>query len=123
MEVIINKDFKPEIKKKEIKFLKCDYELHLSDLENLKVTYYVLEREVSADFDSIYVDNMECLIKLNHIYGSYKYYSLNGFYNNTNIKFYNVTIGQDIIDYLYEKEKKFLETHDITKIKESFVEI
>ena len=123
MEVIINKDFKPEIKKKEIKFLKCDYELHLSDLENLKVTYYVPEREVSADFDSIYVDNMECLIKLNHIYGSYKYYSLNGFYNNTNVKFYNITIGQDIIDYLYEKEKKFFDTHDITKIKEPFVEI
>lgn len=123
MEVIINKDFKPKIEKKEIKLLKCDYELHLSDLENLKVTYYVSEREVSADFDSIYVDNMECLIKLNYIHGSYKYYSLNGFYNNTNVKFYNITIGQDIIDYLYEKEKKFLETHDINKIKEDFVEI
>ena len=123
MEVIINKDFKPEIKKKEIKFLKCDYELHLSDLENLKVMYCVPEREVSAEFNSIYVDNMECLIKLNYIHGKYKYYSLNGFYNNTNIKFYNITIGKDIIDYLYEKEKKFLETHDITKIKEDFVEI
>lgn len=123
MEIIKNKNFKPKVENKKIKYLSCDYELHLKDLENLRLSYDVKGREVFAEFDTIFVNEIEYLIKINCIVGEFKSYHLNGFYEKADFKSHNITIGEDIKEYLFQKEKDFLETHNLNNIKESFIEM
>lgn len=123
MEVVENENFKPEITNKEIKYLQYDYELHLKDLENLKVEYDIPGRKIFASFNTIYLNGFEYLVKINAIIGSFKFYELNAFYEKNKNILKKVSIGDDIVEYLFQKEKKFLETCNINRIKENFVEI
>lgn len=112
MEVIENKEFIPSIETEEIRFLQCDYELHLKDLGNYRVEYDKATRKIYIIFDTIYVYDIEKLTALNMITGSFKNYTLNGFYEKDDYKAHNITIGQDIIDYLFNWEKDYLERSD-----------
>ena len=115
MKVIKNKNYKPHIYKKEIRYLEDDYEFHLEDLNNYIVKYDELSKEVYVVFDTIYVYNIEKLIAINYIVGSFKNYRLNGYYEREEYKTHNITIGKDIIDYLYIWEKDYLKKKGINE--------
>lgn len=97
------------IDKKEIRYLQNDYELKLKDLKELKISYDKNTNKVYATFETIYVNDLEKLTKINMIAGSFKNYHLNGFYEKQEYKPHIITIGQDVIDYLFDWEKNYLE--------------
>lgn len=109
---ITEKDFIPKIEKKEIRFLQYDYELKLNDLQNLKIRYDKTTLKVYADFDTIYINDIEKMTKVNIIVGSFKNYSLNAFYENQEYKAHNITIGKDIVECLFNYEKEYLKGSD-----------
>ncbi len=104
-----SQNFIPKIKVKEIKYLQYDYELKLEDLKDLHIEYDDSTNKIYATFETIYINDLEKLTKINLITGKFKYYSLNGFYEKQENKAHNITIGQDIIDYLFNWEKKYFE--------------
>ena len=57
----------------------------------------------------LHINDIEKLTKINMITGTFKYYVLNGFYEKQETKSCEITLGQDITDYLFDWEKKYLE--------------
>lgn len=100
---------KYKIENKQIRYLQYDYELHLEDLKGLIIEYDEVTCKVYATFDTIYINDIEKLTKINMITGTFKYYMLNGFYEKQETKSCEITLGQDIIDYLFDWEKKYSE--------------
>ena len=70
MEVIENPNYKPGIKLKTIQYLKDDYILHFNDLKGLEIEYSKEYRKVFANFEPIYLEFGEELIKIDCIIGS-----------------------------------------------------
>ena len=107
MEVIENPNYKPGIKLKTIQYLKDDYILHFNDLKNLEIEYSEEYHKVFANFDPIYLEFGEELIKIDCIIGSFKSYHFNGYYEQKDWKHVKVNIGDDIITYLWIWEDNY----------------
>lgn len=87
-----------------------DYELKLEDLKELKISW--LGNKLFAEFNTIYIDNINFLFKINLITleGIYNF-SLNGFYEKyrEEYKLHKITIGEEIKEYLKDINIKHYE--------------
>lgn len=108
MEVIENPNYKPEINLKMIQYLKDDYILHFNDLKRLEIEYSEEYHKLFANFEPIYLEFGEELIKIDCINGSFKSYRFNGYYEQKDWKHVKVKIGEDIINYLCIWEENYL---------------
>lgn len=88
---------------KEVRILRQDHELRLEDLGNVKYSFE--GSTMYVEFDPIYVDNFECLFKINFIILKSLYKpKLNGFYENyMGFKLHEVTISDELSKYLTRK--------------------
>lgn len=109
MKVFTNPNYKPKIKTKTIQYLNDDYTFHLEDLKNLRVEYDEDFRKIFAHFEPIYLQFISELIEINIICGSFKSYKFNGEYEKRDWKIHQIKIGEDVINYLFEWEKRYFE--------------
>lgn len=109
MKVFTNPNYKPEIKTKTIQYLNDDYVFHLNDLKSLKVIYDKDYRKTFAYFEAVYLQFIGKLIEINCIIGSFKNYKFNAEYENCDWKIHEIKIGDDVINYLLEWEKRYFE--------------
>ena len=87
-----------------IDVLTFDKELSLEDLKNVKYSFE--GGTMYVQFDTIYVDNIDFLFKINIIVLKYLYKpKLNGFYENYKdvYKSHNITISDELSKYLTQK--------------------
>ena len=102
MTVIEHEGASPFVQK-EVLILRQDYELKLEDLKNVKYSFE--GGKMYVEFDPIYVDNFECLFKIDFIILETLYKpKLNGFYENyMGFKLHEVTISEELSKYLTRK--------------------
>lgn len=111
MEVFTNPNYKPGIKNKRIRYLKDDYTLHLKDLNNCRIEYSKDYRNLFVNFDAIYLEFGEELIKIDCVIGSFGKYHFNGYYEQKEWKHIKIKIGEDIITYLDNWEVNYLKNN------------
>lgn len=116
---IKNPNFVSKIEAKAIRVIDYDYELKLEDLHNIVIelgsqTTY----QLNVSFDPIYIRFHGMYVELSMITSTgYKSYKLCGEYNADKLEIYkyvNVTLSQDLIEYLSEKHAQLLKERNVS---------